>query len=329
MKEYIESFPEHLLNSLELSANVRFKTHRKQIRNIVIAGLGGSGIGGKIVSDILSERCDIPIQVYNDYNIPAYVNKRTLFIASSYSGNTEETINAIGQAIQQDAEVAVLTSGGFLERIAQEKDLNHIVMPGGFPPRAAFGLSSVAIFYILYKYVLIKNFFITDIEAIARKLQDNQKEIAQMAQNLAAQIKGTTPIIYSDSKYEGVAIRLRQQFNENAKTLCWHNVFPEMNHNELVGWASGSEQFSVLMFRTPDMHDRTKIRMDLCKDIFEKYTNKIYDIPAQGETTLQVSYFLIHFGDWLSYYLSMEREVDPVEVNVIDYLKGELAKVEE
>ncbi|MEM7162076.1 MAG: bifunctional phosphoglucose/phosphomannose isomerase [Bacteroidota bacterium] len=329
MKEYIEAFPEHLLNSLEICSNVRFSQHRKQIRNIVIAGLGGSGIGGKIVSNILEERCDIPIHVYNDYNIPAFVNKRTLFVACSYSGNTEETINAIGQAIKQDAEVAVLTSGGFLERIAIEKELNHIVIPDGYPPRAAFGLSSVAIFYILYKYVLIKGFFIADLESIAQYLQDNQGQIAQMAQALATEIKGTTPVIYSDAKYEGVAIRLRQQINENSKMLCWHHVFPEMNHNELVGWAGGNDSFSVLMFRTSDMHERTKIRMDLSKTIFEKYTQKIFDIPAQGETTLQRAYYLIHLGDWLSYYLSVEKDVDPIEIDVINFLKGELAKVED
>jgi len=329
MKDYIESFPEHLLNSLEICGEVRFKPHRKQIRNIVIAGLGGSGIGGKIVSDILADKSEIPIQVYNDYDIPAYINKRTLFIACSYSGNTEETINAIGQAIKKDAEVAVLTSGGFLERIAIEKDLNHIVIPGGFPPRAAFGLSSVAIFYILYKYVLTRGVFIADIESIAQYLQDNQSQIAKMAEALAAELKGTIPIIYADTKYEGTAIRFRQQINENAKMLCWHHVFPEMNHNELVGWAGGSDQFSVLLLRTSDMHERTRIRMDLSKTIFEKYTKKIFDIPAQGETKLQRAFYLIHLGDWLSYYLSVENNVDPIEIEAINFLKGELAKVED
>jgi len=329
MRELIEAFPEHLLNALEICADIRFKQHRKQIRNVVIAGLGGSGIGGKIVLDILAETSEIPFHVYNDYDIPAFVNKRTLFIACSYSGNTEETINAIGQAIQQDAEVAVLTSGGFLERIAVEKELNHIIIPGGFPPRAAFGLSSVAIFYILYKYVLIRGFFIPQVEEIAQYLQDNQEQIAQMAKSVAREIKGTTPVIYSDAKYEGAAIRLRQQINENSKMLCWHHVFPEMNHNELVGWAGGSENHSVIMFKTRDMHERTAIRMDLCKDIIKKYTNKVYEIVAQGESRIQRAYYLIHFGDWLSYFLSQENEVDPIEIEVIDYLKGELAKVED
>ena len=321
MKDLIQEFPKHLLDSLELGANIRFEPHRKQIRNIVIAGLGGSGIGGTIVSNILAETCDIPIKVYNDYNIPAFVNKRTLFVACSYSGNTEETINAIGQAISADAEVVVLTSGGFLERIAIEKGLNHIVIPGGYPPRSAFGLSSVAIFYILYKYVLIKGFFINQIETVAHYLQEHQEDIASQAKELASKLKGSIPIIYADAKYEGVAIRLRQQINENSKMLCWHHVFPEMNHNELVGWAGGSKVFSVILLKTADMHDRTKIRMELSKEIFAKYTDKVFEIEAKGDTQLHMAYYLIHFGDWLSYYLSEENEVDPVEVNVIEKTK--------
>ncbi|NND77299.1 MAG: bifunctional phosphoglucose/phosphomannose isomerase [Flavobacteriales bacterium] len=329
MKELIQEFPKHLLDSLELGASIRFKPHRKQIRNIVIAGLGGSGIGGTIVSDILAGSCDIPIQVYNDYNIPAFVNKRTLFLACSYSGNTEETINAIGQAISSGAEVAVLTSGGFLQRIAEEKELNHIIIPSGYPPRSAFGLSSVAIFYILYKYVLIKGFFIQQIETVAHYLQEHQEEITAQAKELASKLKGSVPIIYADAKYEGVAIRLRQQINENSKMLCWHHVFPEMNHNELVGWAGASNIFSVIMFKTADMHGRTKIRMDLAKEIFSEYTDKVFEVEAKGDTQLHMAYYLIHFGDWLSYFLSQENQVDPVEVNVIDKLKSELAKHED
>ena len=329
MKDLIQQFPKHIIDSLELGAHIRFKPHRKQIRNIVIAGLGGSGIGGKIVADILKDRCDIPVLVTNDYDVPKFVNKRTLFVACSYSGNTEETISAIGQAIKQDAEVTVLTSGGFLERIAIEKDLNHIMIPGGLPPRSAFGLSSVAIFYILYKYVLIKGFFISDLEKSAQFLLDHQQEIMDNAKGLASLIKDSIPVIYADAKYEGVAIRLRQQINENSKMLCWHHVFPEMNHNELVGWAGGTKDYSVLLFRTADMHERTSIRMDLSKDVFSKYTDKVYEIEAKGETQLQRAYYLIHFGDWLSWYLSEEKNVDAVEVNVIDHLKSELAKHED
>lgn len=329
MKDLIQQFPTHLLEAIEIGKAHRFKPHKKQIRNVVVAGLGGSGIGGTIVSNLVADSCDIPVLVLNDYTVPAYVNKRTLFIACSYSGNTEETISAITQAIRNDAEVVVITSGGFLERIADERDLNAIIIPSGYPPRAAFGLSSVALFYALYKYVIIKDTFIYNIESIAHYLQSNQEEIASRAKSIAESIKGTTPIIYADASHTGVAVRLRQQINENAKILCWHHVFPEMNHNELVGWAGAGEQFSVIMLRTADDHPRTQIRMDLCKGIFENYTNKIIEIKAEGETTIQRAYYLVHIGDWISYYLSEEYQVDPVEVKVIDYLKSELAKHED
>ena len=329
MKDLIQQFPTHLLEALEIGKTHRFKPHKKQIRNVVVAGLGGSGIGGTIVSNLVADSCEIPISILNDYTVPAFVSKRTLFIACSYSGNTEETISAITQAIRNDAEVAVITSGGFLERIADEKDLNAIMIPSGYPPRAAFGLSSVALLYALYKYVIIKDTFIYEIETIAKFLQSNQEKIASEAKAIAEKIKGTTPIIYADTSHAGVAVRLRQQINENAKILCWHHVFPEMNHNELVGWAGANDQFSVIMLRTQDDHPRSQIRMDLCKGIFENYTNKIFEINAHGETMMQRAYYLVHIGDWLSYYLSEEYQVDPIEVKVIDYLKSELAKHEE
>ena len=127
--------------------------------------------------------------------------------------------------------------------------------------------------------------------------------------------------------YEGVAVRLRQQLNENAKILCWHHVLPEMNHNELVGWAGGHNQLAVINLRNEDEHKRTKERFKISGGIMNKYTECLIDIASEGTSRVQRSIYHIHLGDWISVYLADLRNVDPVEVKVIDFLKGTLAKI--
>ncbi|MBK7856538.1 MAG: hypothetical protein IPJ79_18065 [Bacteroidetes bacterium] len=134
-------------------------------------------------------------------------------------------------------------------------------------------------------------------------------------------------VIYSAANYEGVTVRLRQQIDENSKMLCWHHVFPEMNHNELVGWTEKHDDVAVIMFRNKDDYFRTQKRMDICKEIFAKYTPHIHEIWSKGDTQLQKSMYLIHYGDWISWYIAEIKNIDAVEVNVIDYLKGELSKI--
>ena len=120
---------------------------------------------------------------------------------------------------------------------------------------------------------------------------------------------------------------MRQQINENAKVLCWHHVFPEMNHNELVGWAGGKNEYAVIFLRTSHDHPRSKVRMDICKKIISKHTNTIHEINALGNSLIEEALYLILFGDWVSVYLAELNNVDSIEVNVIDYLKSELSKI--
>lgn len=133
-------------------------------------------------------------------------------------------------------------------------------------------------------------------------------------------------MIYSEVHSEGIAIRLRQQINENAKSLCWHHVLPEMNHNELVGWAGGNDSFSAIMIHTPEDLPETARRMELSKEIIGRYTDKIVDLHPKGTSRIGRAYYLVHLCDWISYYLAATLQVNPVEIKVIDFLKGELAK---
>ena len=326
MYKLIEDFPRNVMDAVEASKSLGFKPAQNTINKVVITGLGGSGIGGKIVSNVVSDSATCPILINNDYSLPAFVDKNTLVIACSYSGNTEETLTAVASAIDKGAEIACLTSGGKLKELAETNGFNLIVVPGGNPPRTTLGTTSPRIFAILKFYGIIDDRYDESLGKIGAYLEQHKFEIQTKAQLMAEGLYTYTPVIYSDAGYEGVAIRLRQQLNENSKILCWHHVFPEMNHNELVGWVSGNEKIAVTMLRAEDDPERTQTRMDLSLNIFEKYTKNITQIIAKGDDKVIRTYYLIHFIDWLSLYLSEQYGVDAIEIDVIDYLKGELAK---
>jgi len=327
MKQYVADFAKHLEQALSIGEQSTFTVKPKEFDTILICGLGGSGIGGTIIAQLLAPQLNIPVIVNKDYHIPAFVNNRTLVIASSYSGNTEETLEMLTQAENKQAEIVAVSSGGKLLEICREKQYNYIQIPAGFPPRAAFGLSFPQLFFVLEKYGIINRSFIDDFTSAITLLKNTEAELCIEARQLAENLLGKIPVIYSAAPFEGVAVRFRQQLNENAKMLCWHHALPEMNHNELVGWAGGNDNLAVVFFRNNDDYYRTQKRMEINREIIEKYTPHIFEVYSKGTNTIEKSMYLIHLGDWVSVYLAEMKNIDAVEVDVITYLKGELAKM--
>lgn len=326
MKALIADFTKHLTEALSIGQNANLQPSGKTISNVLISGLGGSGIGGTIVAQLTDQNSSVPINVNKDYFIPSYVNESTLVIISSYSGNTEETLSAMKQACDAKAEVVCITSGGEVLQTAKDNNLNHIIIPGGMPPRACLGYSLTQLFFMLRHYGIIGSSFEGEFTKAIALLNNEEENIKQSSKELANEIYNTTPIIYTAANFEGVGIRLRQQLNENSKQLCWHQVYPEMNHNELVGWASGNDKLSVIMLRNNSDYKRTQTRFETCKGIFAKYTPNVSEVFSKGESDIERALYLIHFGDWLSWYLSELNGVDAMEIEVINYLKSELAK---
>jgi len=328
MKELVEAFPQHLEEALQIGRNANLRSSTKSFTNIVISGLGGSGIGGKIVSQLVAAKCSVPVNCYSDYVLPGFVNEHTLVIISSYSGDTEETVASFHEAQARGAEVACITSGGKIASLAKEAGLNMILIPGGQPPRAMFGYSAIQQFFVLAAYGFIDRSFEQEVEAsislIRRELDGIRKASAETARAIVSRI----PVLYSEAQYEGVAIRWRQQINENSKMLCWHHVFPEMNHNELVGWTGGDNRVAVLLIRNSDDHKRSQVRMEICKKLMGEKCDTIIELWSKGESAIQRSLYLIHLGDWLSIDLAELRNEDAVAIPAIIYLKGELARVD-
>jgi glucose/mannose-6-phosphate isomerase len=327
MKGLIEDFTSHLAKSIEICNNTTLKPAKNDIQSVLICGLGGSGIGGTVVSQIVGDDAKTPIVINKDYKIPAFVNKNTLVICSSYSGNTEETLEMLAVAEAKGAEVACVTSGGKLEEIAKGKDYNLITIPSGHPPRAAFGLAFPTLFAFLNHYKVTSVNYFTQFASSIANINADEQNIINEAKKITDKLYGKIPVIYSDAWFEGVSIRFRQQINENSKMLCWHHVIPEMNHNELVGWTTKNENLAVIIFRNKDDYFRTQKRMEINKEIISKYTSTIIDVYSKGTSRLEQSLYLIHLGDWISFFLGEKKGVDITEVNVITHLKNELSKI--
>ena len=327
MNDYIDDFSNHLREAIEIANNTSLTSCTKEIRNVLICGLGGSGIGGTIVSDIISSKVNIPIAATKDYSIPNFVNEHTLVIANSYSGNTEETLYALEKCQAKGAEIAVITSGGKLKAIAEENKYNKIIIPGNQPPRAMFGYAFTELFFMLNHYGIIDDSFKSDFTKAIELLDTEKSDIQEKAMSLAKKMYKKTPVIYVANGFEGVAVRFRQQINENSKMLCWHHVVPEMNHNELLGWRTNVNDLAVVYFRNKSDYDRNQIRMDINKKVISEYTDNISEIWSKGDSLIENSLYHINLGDWVSWYLSEMNNVDAIEIDVINFLKKELGKI--
>ena len=331
MKSLIEGFPAQLQEALSIARNAKLSPASMPVHNVVVAGMGGSGIGGSLIKALSADELRVPLDVSKSYDIPGYVNQNTLFIACSYSGNTEETLSAVETAKDKSAQIICITSGGKLEAFAKQYGYDTILIPGhSNSPRASIGYGFIQLYHILHHFGVIPGNHAEDLEKSAALLTNESGEIRSTSLELTTYCKDKFPIIYGDSALEAVLVRAQQQIAENSKQLSHVNVFPEMNHNELVGWKYPEVLFqnaSTILLRTSFDHPRTTTRLNICRDIFQNVAGSVWEIEAKGETRLQQALYLIHLLDWLSFDLAEANGVDPFPVDVINFLKNELAKV--
>lgn len=328
MNQLIARFMDQLEEGLAIGSKATIQPPSANISHIYVAGLGGSGIGADFVSSFVQDELTIPFLVRKGYHVPAFVGPNTLAIASSYSGNTEETLISYDQIKKQGARIICVASGGKIIEKAKADGYDYIQVPANWPsPRACLGYSVTAQLWALRHLGFISDRAIKNVESAVGLLRAEESDIKAQAEIIANQLYKKIPVIYIEDRMEPVAVRLRQQINENSKALCWHHVVPEMNHNELVGWTEKNEDLVVLYLRNDDDFSRNAVRMDINKKIIGQYAGEIIEIYSKGSNLVEKSLYLVHLGDWISWYLAELRGVDALEVNVIDFLKGELAKV--
>jgi glucose/mannose-6-phosphate isomerase len=299
--------------------------------------MGGSAIAGDLARSYLGAELLIPFHICRHYVLPEFVDDETLVVASSYSGNTEETLAAVDDALQRKAMMAALTTGGLLEEVCQLNEITMLRLPPGLQPRAAIGYSFVPLILFLEKIGLISNCAeritkaITHLKSSRERMIEDAPPGTNPAKQLAQLIHGKIPIIYAGPTLtDALALRWKGQFCENSKTLAFANWYAEFNHNELVGWSkvteAHSEHFIVINLRDTEDHPKITARMDIVRHLIEQQDVQVIDIYATGETALERIFNLIQMGDFVSYYLAILNEVDPTPVEVIESLKRELAK---
>ncbi len=298
---------------LTLKEQIKFeqKFEFPKFNNVVISGMGGSGIVGKIVQDLYSNK---PVVVINDYSIPKFVDKNTLFIAVSYSGNTEETISSTIEAKKKGAKVFAITSGGKLGEIVK----NKIIIPSGISPRSALGYMTIP---ILRSLKVITQKEIEELYDKLKELDEDHKE----AELLAKQIfeSRAIPVIYGIPPYFAVSYRWKTQFNENAKILGYSSNFSELNHNDTMALklTYRKNEFFFICLRD-GLDKRIEKRIEVTQQITK---TKFHFVFAKGSSQFIREFYLIHFGDWLTYLLAKLRKQDPKDVSLIEELKKKLA----
>lgn len=312
----------------------------RSFSSVVLAGLGGSAIGGDLLRSCYGAHLRCPVEVVRDYHLPAYVGRDTLVFASSNSGNTEETLSAYDQASRAGATVVAFTTGGELEKRATRDGVPIVKFPGGLQPRAALGNSFMPLVVVSARLGLMSEALIDDIDeatAVMRGIRDrcnpDATEQENQARRLAGSWVGKLPVIYGSQGERGlVAYRWKSQINENAKAYAVSNVFPELNHNETVGWSGAHGQgnpesvLRVCILRDDREPAHIKRRVELTKKVLGEYADGIDEAWAQGDSTIARMMSLVYLGDFASCYLAYAYGEDPTPVKVIDWLKSELAK---
>lgn len=327
MKELIEAFPDNILESLAIAKTASIQPLDSNVSSIVICGMGGSGIGGRLVAQWVSTTAKIPVLFVQDYQLPAFVGPNTLVIGSSYSGNTEETLIALEEAKAKNCRIIGICSGGKLESFCKENSYDLIVVPGGNPPRSALAYSLIQLAGIMDQLGISAGNLLQEVKSAHDLIVAEQAAIRTLAMDAAKVLQKKVVAVYAGADYEAVSIRAKQQFNENSKELCWQHAIPEMNHNELVGWGGGDDRHAALFLQTPDLYFRNQRRFEISIDIVKKKTNNVVVVESKGNTRVERTIYLINVIDWISLYLSELKNGDPIEIVVIDYLKDELSKL--
>jgi len=299
-------------------------------KNILILGMGGSAIGGELLRGWLRDTLPVPVDICRDHNLPAYANKDTLVMAISYSGETVETLSAFVDAIRRRCMTITVTSGGHLLTFSKKLNIPHVSVPQNFPPRAAFPY----LFFPL-PILLTKMKIIPDTRPSAEEALNTLKSIAEEnapripiennpSKKLALELKETIPVVYGSGFYEAVAHRMKTQFNENSKLPSSYDVFPELSHNEIVGWEASdnlTRGFFIILLRDRDDPPEVNHKIELTKALVSRKVRKVHEIYARGTSRIAKMLSLVVFGDFLSVYLAIALAIDPSPVKSIQTVK--------
>ncbi len=328
------AMPQHFSEALARAQGVALNISASSLNGIMVAGMGGSAMSGDVARGLTLDSLALPLQVSRSYELPGWVSANSLVIISSYSGNTEEALAAFEMARARGAKIICITSGGKLQAQAQSDKLTVFSLPAGFPPRSALAHLTVPLLMILHRLGLTPdpaadiNETCLLLEKLGQQWGPSAEGPQNLAKNLAQALTQRLPIIYASyGLFEVAAWRWKEQFCENAEILAWHNAFPEMNHNELVGWGlrrALDQNLQALYLRDRQDHARIQKRMEVTRTLIAQSSAPVLEVWSEGHSLLARLFSLIFLGDLVSVYLAILNGVDPTPVKKIDFLKERL-----
>jgi glucose/mannose-6-phosphate isomerase len=328
----ILGLPDHLRDALWRVESANLEPHDAP-GGLIVAGMGGSAIGGALAREALGDRASRPIVLARGYALPAWATPDTMVLCSSYSGNTEETLAVYEAAGALGAHRIVATTGGKLAEEARAENVPVIPLPGGFQPRAAVAYALVVALEVAWLCGAGERLH-AEIDVAAAHVE----EIIEMwgpdapndslAKELARGLHGTIPQVAGSGLTAPIAYRWKTQINENAKVPCFAHELPELDHNEIVGWEGASQlgRFSAVFLDDSDLHPRIRQRIELTRGLIEAEAAGTYRIESIGQNRTERLISLVLLGDLVSVYLAVLREVDPTPVAPIERLKSALAR---
>jgi glucose/mannose-6-phosphate isomerase len=333
----VAGLPEQLAAAHEAAASLRSSAlpDPAAIRNIVVLGMGGSGIAGDVIAATLNDELPVPVNVLKQIRTPAFVGPNTLAFAVSYSGDTEETVSMARGSLDQGAQLIAVSCGGELERLARAAGALHVPCPGGYLPRAAVGALVAPLCTVLFRLGLAPgaHALLTHAQTqLAERRSACRPEVegaANPARELARQIGRTIPLFYGGGALGAVAAyRWKCDVNENAKAPAFWNVYPELAHNEICAWGQHGDVTRQLLtlveLRHGYEHERLKLTFDAAREQVDECVHQILTVEAQGEGRLAQLLDLMYVGDWTSCYLALQNDVDPGPIDAIAALKARL-----
>ncbi len=331
----IRALPQQCADAWEHAKKLDLPLDLGRVSSIVILGMGGSAIGGDLARTLVQDRCPVPIMVCRDYDLPAYAGKDSLVIASSYSGNTEETLSAFRQAAQRGCRLLAIATGGRLIDDAKTYKAAFHTFSYAAQPRAALGHSFVPLLAVFHRLGLIADPWPDLQEAVATMLSQQRALGAEVptarnpAKTLAHKLHGKLAVIYGAGILSEVARRWKGQVNENGKAWAFFDVLPELNHNSVVGYELPKTLLShlvVIMLTAAADHPRVTVRQKVTQEMLTKAGVAVEVVPSPGKSALAQMLCSIHLGDHASFYLAVLNGVDPTPVKNIAYLKQRLAE---
>ncbi len=335
MLNRLHEFPGQCQRAWEKILKFALPQEYAKIDKVIILGMGGSAIGGKMVQRLALTETKVPVWVHQDYDLPLIVDEGTLVIASSYSGNTEETLFAFTESFKTPAKKLVLTTGGKLKYLADKENIPAFIIDYQASPRTAFPHSFVSLVGIFQKIGLLGDKSadlqeaLQNLDKLSRDCAETTPIVSNPAKQLATKLWGHIVIIYGAEIFSEVAQRWKAQLNENSKSWAFFELFPELNHNAVVGYEFPSqvkEGIFVLLLRSSLLHPRNLLRYEATTELLDKTGVAHESVEAAGKSTLAQVMNLVLLGDYLSFYLAMLNIVDPTLVDHIDFVKKYLTR---